>query len=58
MTVKELREQLSNFPDDKEIIIRYDYIDNGIPWIGIANNIKIYENFSGNMIIQGVKNNA
>lgn len=59
MTIKELKDELRNFPDDKEVVICMDVTMDGLPYIIVANNIKeIYPNLGGDLVIRGVKNNA
>ena len=59
MTVRELKDRLRNFPDDKEVIICMDVIMDGLPYIIVADNIKeIYPNLDGDLVMRGVKNNA
>ena len=59
MTVKELREKLAKFPDDKEVIISIDITFNGWPMAIVADSIKnTYENIWGDMVIEGVNNHA
>lgn len=59
MTVRELRENLARFPDDKEVVICMDVIMDGLPCIIVADDIKeIYSNLGGDLVMRGVKNNA
>lgn len=59
MTVRELRENLVRFPDDKEVVICMDVIMDGLPYIIVADYIKeIYPNLGGDLVMRGAKNNA
>ena len=59
MTVKELREELAKFPDNKEVVISIDFTFNGWPMAMVADDIKnTYESIWGDMVIKGVKKNA
>ena len=55
MTVRELRENLARFPDDKEVVICMDVTIDGFPYIIVADYIKeIYPNLGGDLVIRGV----
>ena len=59
MTIKELKDELRKFPDDKEVVISIDFTFNGCPMTMAADDIKnTYESIWGDMVIKGVKKNA
>ena len=58
MTIKELKDELRKFPDDKEVVICMDVTIDGLPYIIVADDIKeIYPNLGGDLVIRGVDDN-